>query len=238
MNCHEFEQRINELLDGRSPLQGDPALEAHARHCDACRSLLSAYRRLAQVELWPAHAPDVRDAVCVAVARDEPVEVVPLRTFGAAAWRRLAFAAAAACAAVVLVSYSVWTAMELANSPQTAVPVVQGGSTGAGQRVEASSAPAIPDLAQTAADSYRQLAQETGKSLSDVAALVPSVEETAPLPAAQAGENASRLAPNVVEGLKPVTRSTAGTLSLLMRVIPPPTKAPPATRPKPEPKKG
>ncbi|MBI1901688.1 MAG: hypothetical protein HYS13_11340 [Planctomycetia bacterium] len=244
MNCQKFEQRINELLDARAALDGDAALESHARLCDACRSLWSAYRQIARVELWPAEGPDVTVAVLLAVAGDKPAaEIVPLRS-GGAAWRRLAFAAAA-CAAIVLVSFSVWTVIELTKSPAGGGTVVHGGGPDKGgtQPMAGTHTPNIPDLAQTAADSYREFARETGKSLSDVAVLVPSVDETPALPAGQAAENASRLAPNVVEGLKPVTRSTAGTLSLLMRVIPPPTKQPPArrpaaTQPKPDQKKG
>jgi hypothetical protein len=46
MQCAEFENRLNRLLDHRLPPEGDEALTAHAHGCDDCSDLLHAQQRL------------------------------------------------------------------------------------------------------------------------------------------------------------------------------------------------
>jgi hypothetical protein len=46
MQCREFEQRLNDLLDERRSPQADPRLSAHAARCDRCRQLLSGQATL------------------------------------------------------------------------------------------------------------------------------------------------------------------------------------------------
>ena len=46
MQCHEFENRLNAVLDERGEPQADPRLAAHARDCPPCRRLLAGQRAL------------------------------------------------------------------------------------------------------------------------------------------------------------------------------------------------
>jgi hypothetical protein len=46
MQCHEFENRLNAVLDERNEPEADPRLTAHARDCPPCRQLLAGQRAL------------------------------------------------------------------------------------------------------------------------------------------------------------------------------------------------
>ena len=46
MQCAEFEDRLNRLLDHRLAPENDAQLAGHAQHCDDCASLLDAQHRL------------------------------------------------------------------------------------------------------------------------------------------------------------------------------------------------
>ncbi|OYP30310.1 anti-sigma factor family protein [Rhodopirellula sp. MGV] len=50
MNCDQFEERLNELLDQRLPIEGDAQLARHVRHCDRCNE---TYRLWAAIEIQP-----------------------------------------------------------------------------------------------------------------------------------------------------------------------------------------
>ena len=46
MQCHQFESRVNELLDRRAALESDSALMAHSFVCADCAEVLSGYQSL------------------------------------------------------------------------------------------------------------------------------------------------------------------------------------------------
>jgi hypothetical protein len=46
MRCSEFEQRWQQLLDDRRPLDCDPAAATHQLQCDACRELAETMRQV------------------------------------------------------------------------------------------------------------------------------------------------------------------------------------------------
>ncbi len=48
MQCVEFENRLNDLLDNRIAPEDDPQLNRHAQDCDACAGTLFAQQRLFQ----------------------------------------------------------------------------------------------------------------------------------------------------------------------------------------------
>lgn len=74
MNCQEFENRFNDLLDDRKPTAGDPALTAHAQTCGECRELLAAEGRLwTGLKAGRATPPgrDFADAVLAELSRPQ-----------------------------------------------------------------------------------------------------------------------------------------------------------------------
>ena len=128
MNCHEFEHRLNAILDERGDPAADSRLLAHARQCAACgqmlagqRLLLSGLRRLP----IPPLRSDFSQRVVIKVGAS------PVRSVSASRiW--LAVGAVLASAAAVLLAVSiVWYARRggpqiTANQPHPAVPHVAG----------------------------------------------------------------------------------------------------------------
>jgi hypothetical protein len=57
MRCHEFEKRLNDVLDRRLAPEEDRKLRGHARRCGQCAEMLEAYRTLT-VGLSRMNAPE------------------------------------------------------------------------------------------------------------------------------------------------------------------------------------
>lgn len=80
--------------------------------------------------------------------------------------------------------------------------------------------PPITELARNAGEKYRSLAERTGESLAVVWPIVPVVSETAdPADVAPAGGAPGVWLAGMTEGLKPVTRSTTGSLNSFMQLL-------------------
>ncbi len=162
MKCHEFEQRLNELLDERAPLDLDNVLSQHHQHCSGCQKLLRAYQdMLAAVRLCEPPRPNgaatgeefTRRVVAQAFARGEVgagAAVVANKTVsddaqpsrrGPLSRNRRRWALAATAAAVFL-------AVSFRPRPASDPP----------ERVAVDAAqPAIGDLARDATDRYFDL---------------------------------------------------------------------------------
>ena len=107
MNCHDFENRLNVILDDRGDPASDSRLIAHARQCRSCGQLLAGQRALVtglrQLAV-PATGRDFARRVVAEVASPPVRSLPPSR-----AW--LAIGAVLASAAAVLLAVSlVWYA--------------------------------------------------------------------------------------------------------------------------------
>jgi hypothetical protein len=106
MQCREFENRLNAVLDERRWPATDPLLAAHAMHCDECRQLLSLQAALIDGlsrRNLPPLPRDFAGRVVAAAGRDDaPVLVARQRT--SRAW--LAIGAMLASAAMMLLAVS------------------------------------------------------------------------------------------------------------------------------------
>src|SRR5687767_4855433 len=106
MQCHEFENRLNAVLDDRSEPQADPRLAAHARDCPPCRRLLAGQRTLF-TGLRRSMAPPLKAAfaqqVVARAGTSKPVGVSPAPSRVWLAVGALLASAAAALLAVSLV---------------------------------------------------------------------------------------------------------------------------------------
>ncbi len=105
MQCHEFENRLNTVLDERRRPAADPLLAAHAADCDDCRQLLSLQAALfdglsQRVSLSPAR--DFTERVVALAGREMPVLVAKHRS--GRTW--LALGAVLASAALMLLAVS------------------------------------------------------------------------------------------------------------------------------------
>lgn len=266
MKCAEFEVRLNEVLDARSAPEGDGPLAAHAQICGPCRDLMAAYQELFREVRPRAPGEVNVTALVLAELQATPQAGPSQRKVKGRARRVLAWVSVAAVAAAILVMVAWGPSWWSAGPGTAGDPTIAGGAnqgtgnntpggphapgthvagtqhnqntgtqnTGAqGVDEDTRDEPAM-DMAEVARESYRQLAQQTSDGLSDVGLLVPAMEST---PAGLAATTSlPRLAPNVAEGVKPLTRSTAGTFSMFFGVFP--TSRPPAPPQSPSPPPG
>ena len=113
MKCHEFEDRLQSLLDDRQSPEADAQLVSHAASCEPCRQLLTGQRLLlAGLRRGVAHPPSGQLAQSVlarhvvACHQAEPMEALVLdgSSAGRRAWRVLAWLAATAAAVAIAVT--------------------------------------------------------------------------------------------------------------------------------------
>jgi hypothetical protein len=72
MQCHEFEQRLNDLLDERQPPERDQILAAHAVQCPDCRQLLDGQQVLLEgLRIGPGVGLRERFAAAVIASHSE-----------------------------------------------------------------------------------------------------------------------------------------------------------------------
>jgi hypothetical protein len=74
MQCEAFEQRLNQLLDRRRPVESDDRLLAHAHVCPRCRCLLDGQRLLLDVLQFGETPDTVHDFAKRVVARNLAIE--------------------------------------------------------------------------------------------------------------------------------------------------------------------
>lgn len=123
MNCHEFESRIQMLLDDRRPLAGDGELAAHAMQCPACEEMLSTYEyMLRATSRLPKVQPSAQFASRVVTQAQGGglVDVAPT-TRGS---RRNWYVALAAIAALLLLAVGVGTFANR-NRPDGEIAIAQ-----------------------------------------------------------------------------------------------------------------
>lgn len=115
MQCQEFEDRMNVLLDERKSPEGDGALSAHAAGCEPCGRLLVGQRVLLaglKRGKLPAASANFAQQV-VSKSRQDAVEAVVLdapRSSRRVAWFVAAGLLTAAAVALIAVSVAAWNA--------------------------------------------------------------------------------------------------------------------------------
>ncbi|HMO15964.1 MAG TPA: hypothetical protein PKD64_17805 [Pirellulaceae bacterium] len=72
MNCQEFENRIQELLDQRVDLLADDQIKLHANQCDACRSALAVYAEIFEADGSLSDSYPIYDLPAVPASTGKP----------------------------------------------------------------------------------------------------------------------------------------------------------------------
>lgn len=123
MRCHEFELRLNAVLDDRRDPAADALLAAHAAQCADCRQVLAAQRALFAGLAELAVPPIAGD-----FSRRVVSQTAVVRRAGGRGYLAMGVVAATA-AAVLLAVAIVWRARDggtpLAVSPEPTAPVVE-----------------------------------------------------------------------------------------------------------------
>jgi hypothetical protein len=197
MQCHEFEQRLNDLLDERQSPESDPLLVGHAAQCADCRQFLVGQRILFE---GLRHGPGVgtRDQFAAAVVATHAIDHASPRSYGKKSslawvgWLGLATAAAA------LVAVSIFLASEPAGQQQA-------GGAGPGQATDLAGANSAS--ARGGAKGLSQYTPPGGYGVA-IAGFVPEAVEQM--------ENVERYAP----GIRPLRVSFAMLWDALRRTIP------------------
>ena len=111
MNCREVEDRIQVLLDDRSPLDSDPLLQTHMQDCATCRRMVCDYSLL-----FEKQAEFLNFAV-------QPRAASAIATSNRAKWMQIAKTLCALAAVLVLfVQPAIWGWLHVDQSPQLAAP--------------------------------------------------------------------------------------------------------------------
>ena len=228
MQCEEFEDRLNAVLDERGRVEWDAELDLHRDTCPVCRHLASAYDKLLEgfYALAAPQAPDDMSLRVMAELTARPAE--RRRTYS----RRMLAAASLATAACLLV-----LVVQARNGAHSAAVIaaaddakVTGQSDPASAtRTALAQFPLVPELLAIAespdGDPYAGLAKETGQGLANVMLFVPGVGGSRGI--IDAESNASdgsaddpAWAVQMSEGLKPLTDSVTDTVNLILRSLP------------------
>ena len=228
MQCEEFEDRLNAVLDERGRVEWDAELDLHRETCAVCRHLASAYDTLLEgfFALAAPQAPEDMSLRVMAELTARPAE--RRRTYS----RKLLAATSLATAACLLVM-----AVQTYHGAQSAAQIAAADDAKVtGQTVPAAATrtaleqfPLVPELLAIAespdGDPYAGLAKETGQGLANVMVFVPGVGGSrgiihADSNAADGNEHDPAWAVQMSEGLKPLTDSVTDTVNLLLRSLP------------------
>ena len=248
MQCEEFEERLNAVLDERRRPEADAELRLHCENCPPCHQIASSYDALldgfyalscatAAKSLEPADFGPSDLGVRV-LAELRPVPAYRGRSFIAIAL------ATAATLLIALVPFFRGTSQDppvglsvqrnastqktnLAMVKRSGVrPQTSGPSTVAFASIPLASLPMVPELLSIARseadDPYVDLAKETGQSLATVVLYVPGIGGAKGIMDIETDPEADEpaWAIQMSEGLRPVTESVTETLNILLRSFP------------------
>ncbi|MBI3838283.1 MAG: hypothetical protein HY288_10175 [Planctomycetia bacterium] len=235
MQCEEFEDRLNAVLDKRKRPETDAELQLHCETCPDCRHLAATYGRLLD-GFYALATPHPPSDMAMRVLADLQPKVSPRRRWAVAA---VALTTGALATAAGLLFAVVPLLRSHSQVPSTVLPTLatvassdQSGPGSRGARIpltgrsleslELNQLPIVPELLalRTAdEDPYAGLAKETGQSLATVVLYVPGIGGSKGIVDAS-GKDEPAWAAQMSEGLKPITDSVAETVNLLLRALP------------------
>lgn len=239
MQCAEFESRLNDLLDQRRWLDADPRLAEHVRGCGECRNLAAAYEAVV-VGFEQSRIPEVSAGLTERVLADFSAaskseglpSLAPARRRVPAPWNR-SWALAALAAAVLLA-----VALRWAVGPVQKLTAKSDRALAADEKKTDNSL-AVRDIAplevghapeeldpqlepgEQPSDGYRGLAAETSQSFAVALQLFPGLGGERKDGEHAANAPASDWMHGLSDGLKPVTRPTAGAVNTFLQLLAP-----------------
>jgi hypothetical protein len=228
MQCEEFEDRLNAVLDERRRPEWDAELRLHCDSCAECRQVAASYDVLLD-GFYALAAPEAPADMALCVLAELGPRPTPARRWTAAA----AALAMAACVLVVVAplvrgpsSAQKPAAMQTSEAVAAAPHRGSAATTGHGAQATLEQFPLMPewlvDAEATGSDPYAGLAKETGQGLATVILYVPGVGGSKGIIDVEAdgGADEPAWAVQMSEGLKPITESVTETVNLLLRIVP------------------
>jgi hypothetical protein len=246
MQCHEFEARLNDLLDLRSDPRDDRPLGRHANSCAGCQALLSSYIALGEgLGQFPQPLPsqELADRVLAELS------AAPARLYRPIP----AWAMAAAAAVLVLIVLGGREPQPAQSPPLARTAVIQQATPDQDHAIsspavaiaepvlvaEAAAAAPFPrspdELAVQAAEEYLGAAREVTSTISHLWRLVPQTHEGHTLwMMAETAPGQPEPMPAMAQwttGLKPLTDSASGAMNFLLEVLHRPSESLPVPLP-------
>jgi hypothetical protein len=215
MQCEEFEDRLNAVLDERRRPEWDVELRLHAETCPECRELATAYDAMLD-GFYALVTPEPPADLATRVWADIPGRPSVARRASTAA-TALAMAAGLLIVAVPMMrdTQRQQAPKLTAQAPHRSRPRV-GLVAGA---LQAQAAPTSATLEADGGDPYSSLAKESGEGLATIIRFVPGIGASDDADVATQDDEHT-WAEQMEEGLKPVTASVSETFHLLMRALP------------------
>ncbi|HTM52527.1 MAG TPA: hypothetical protein VL175_00775 [Pirellulales bacterium] len=220
MQCEEFEDHLNAVLDRRERVDSDLELKLHIETCPDCRHVALAYDFLFDA-FKRIREPQISDGFNARVLGQVHQ---PRRQ---ASWRVAAIGALAASLLVSVTLLSTRVAPRAGDAAGVLAdnhPVAVAAVHDALGTIET-----LPILQTLSAleveeneDVYGELAKETGSGLAAIVLYVPGIGGTRGIIDADASpaEGDAPWAAQMSEGLKPVTDSVTETVNLLLKTLP------------------
>jgi hypothetical protein len=239
MQCEEFEDRLNLILDERGRPECDAEFVLHVEACAECRHVAALYGALLD-GFCALSAPDAPSDMAARVL----VDLGPRRSTTSGRWAYAALATAA-CLLVAIGPLVRW--MSPADSPLAAKAEPAPAAARTASAVALSTAnrrpahtasppnqhvllgpamheslPVFASLPILAGDPYGELAKETGSGLAAIVRYVPGIGGARGIIDAESSvtDPEPAWAVQVSEGLRPVTDSVTNTLQLLLKALP------------------
>ncbi len=220
MQCEEFEERVNAVLDERRRPQWDAELSLHCEACADCRKMAQTYDHLLD-GFYALTAPDAPDDLALRVLVDLQNERAPRRRFT----RRTAVMATAA-AILVAIGPLLHTTPESQVATTRAPQQVAIQPDARATRAPLEALPLVPELlsmtSSTKGDPFAGLAKGTGQGLANVMLFVPGVgggKGIMDVPPKKVPSEPSWTEP-MSEGLRPITNTVSETFDLLIETWP------------------
>ena len=234
MQCEEFEDRLNSVLDERGRPECDPELRLHIENCPECRHIADCYSRLLD-GFCALAAPQLSTNLCARVLAEARRPSQPARR-ATRALGGLAVAGALVVAALPLWRLSTRDVASRGARPPagrltsaSAGAARRGtGTVGARQRgsFQLESLPLLHHLSALGAnkgdDVYGQLTKGTAHGLAAIVLYVPGIGGSRGIIDVEpnADESDPAWAVQMSEGLRPVTDSVTDTFNLLLKALP------------------
>ena len=229
MQCHDFDERMQGLLDERRPAHLDPQLLAHARACAECRLTLRAQEMLLRtVDRSTSPEPTGGFAERVVSRLDARSSPRALRGRYWLAGGTLSAIAATALLAVAILRYGSPNSEPVQSAPER---LVQDGALDlsparGADRQKSSGAESSDTHEQSVASSDSTTGRVEVESLQDYSEALQSLASRVP----QAVERLDEVE-EATPGLRPVRTSFSLALGTIRRTMPPQRKSPPPRKP-------
>jgi hypothetical protein len=217
MQCEEFEDRLNEVLDERRRPELDAEISLHVETCPGCQRMAAAYRMLV-------------DGFCALSARETPDDMssrvlAELNARPSPGRRAAVLASALAIAAGVLIMVVPLARDQRSVQAPTEKPAVAVERSplvaNAWQAISPVRSPVLDKDRE--GDRFTNLAKESGRGMATLVLYVPGIGGGGGIIDAEGNAVGGEptWAAQMSMGLKPLTESMAETFNLLLRSMPP-----------------